>query len=207
MIVKVERVRLRGVIGFTLVYILAAALASWASGNGEFIFYIVFMSLVIAGVVAVHRRVGLSIGLLWCLSFWGFMHMAGGLMPIPETWPRGGETAVLYNLWLIPERFKFDQMVHVYGFGIATWLCWQALSARVLGEDGGALRPTFGVLILCAAGGMGFGALNEVVEFVATLTLPETNVGGYRNTGWDLVANLVGCAVAAMIIYLGRERE
>ncbi|MFV1996026.1 MAG: hypothetical protein ACC661_11380 [Verrucomicrobiales bacterium] len=48
---------------------------------------------------------------------------------------------------------------------------------------------------------MGFGALNEVVEFVATLTLPNTNVGGYVNTGWDLVANLLGCALAALIIY------
>ena len=45
--------------------------------------------------------------------------------------------------------------------------------------------------MLCAAAGSGFGALNEVVEFIAVLTIPETNVGGYENTGWDLVANLV----------------
>jgi hypothetical protein len=47
---------------------------------------------------------------------------------------------------------------------------------------------------------MGFGALNEVIEFAATLTMPHTNVGGYVNTGWDLVSNLVGCALAAVII-------
>jgi hypothetical protein len=60
--------------------------------------------------------------------------------------------------------------------------------------------------VLCAAGGMGFGALNEVVEFVAVLTLPETNVGGYENTGWDLVANLVGCVLAAVLIRLMDRR-
>jgi hypothetical protein len=201
-----EKVRLDRVIWFTLFYIAVASVVCWTRGNGEFIFYIVIMALVMAGVVALHRRVGLSIGLLWCLSIWGLLHMAGGLMPIPETWPRGGGSAVLYNLWVIPGQLKFDQVVHAYGFGITTWLCWQALRARVRSEDGGALRPTFGVLLLCAAGGMGFGALNEVVEFVATLTLEETNVGGYRNTGWDLVANLVGCAVAAVVIYFGRER-
>jgi hypothetical protein len=53
---------------------------------------------------------------------------------------------------------------------------------------------------------MGFGALNEVVEFAATLTLEETNVGGYWNTGWDLVANLVGCMAAAVIIFFWRKR-
>ena len=47
---------------------------------------------------------------------------------------------------------------------------------------------------------MGFGALNEVVEFAATLSVPETNVGGYVNTGWDLVSNLVGCITAAILI-------
>ena len=53
----------------------------------------------------------------------------------------------------------------------------------------------------------GFGAINEVIEFVATLALPETNVGGYINTGWDLVANLVGATAAALIIYIGNKAQ
>ena len=47
---------------------------------------------------------------------------------------------------------------------------------------------------------MGFGALNEVGEFVATLLVPKTNVGGYANTGRDLVANLVGVLIAAVVL-------
>jgi hypothetical protein len=71
---------------------------------------------------------------------------------------------------------------------------------------GGRAEPTPGLMVLAATAGMGLGALNEVVEFLATLALPNTNVGGYLNTGWDLVANLVGAAVAATIIYrLGRR--
>jgi len=64
-----------------------------------------------------------------------------------------------------------------------------------------------GLLVLCAAAGMGFGALNEVIEFAATILVPETNVGGYMNTGWDLVSNLVGCVLAAVIIRLTYNRS
>ena len=49
-------------------------------------------------------------------------------------------------------------------------------------------------------------ALNEVIEFFATLSMPKTNVGGYINTGWDLVANLVGSSAAALLIY-STQRE
>lgn len=44
--------------------------------------------------------------------------------------------------------------------------------------------------------GQGVGAFNEVVEFGASHLLAATNVGGYENTGRDLVANLLGTAVA-----------
>jgi hypothetical protein len=45
-----------------------------------------------------------------------------------------------------------------------------------------------------------------VVEFAATRLLPETNVGGYDNTGWDLVANLVGTLAAVAVVRLVRPR-
>jgi hypothetical protein len=54
---------------------------------------------------------------------------------------------VLYSLWLIPKKLKDDQVVHVYGFGITTWLCWQALRAGVLGRFGLQLEPTVGMMV------------------------------------------------------------
>ena len=47
---------------------------------------------------------------------------------------------------------------------------------------------------------MGFGAMNELVEFAATMTMPDTNVGGYVNTGFDLVANFIGASAACLLI-------
>jgi hypothetical protein len=76
------------------------------------------------------------------------------------------------------------------------------MSAAIRPNDGTPPRPSLGLMVLAAAAGMGLGALNELVEFVATLLIPETNVGGYLNTGWDLVANFVGASFAAAVIYL-----
>ena len=46
----------------------------------------------------------------------------------------------------------------------------------------------------------GRGALNEVVEFAASHLLSATNVGGYENTGRDLVANLCGSLTAGVLL-------
>jgi hypothetical protein len=186
---------------FTAAYLLAAAVGAVASGNSEFLFYILVM-LVLVGLVAVlHLKMGLPAPALWALSIWGLAHMAGGLVPVPESWPVHGPNRVLYSLWLIPDRLKYDQVVHAYGFGVTTWICWLGLKSTLRGF-GVAVAPTVGRLLLVWAAGQGFGALNEVIEFVATLLVPETNVGGYRNTGWDLVSNLVGATLAVFAIAL-----
>ena len=175
---------------FTLLYIAAAVIGATMSGNSEFIFYIVVMVVLTAVIVTAHLRIKLPIIMLWCFSIWGLAHMAGGLVPVPDGWPINGDKRVLYSLWLVPELLKYDHIVHAYGFGITTWLCWLGLSSAFQGR-GLTPAPSIGLLLLCWAGGMGFGALNEVIEFVAVLCMPDTNVGGYINTGWDLDGNLL----------------
>jgi hypothetical protein len=44
---------------------------------------------------------------------------------------------------------------------------------------------------------MGLGAINEIIEFVATVVVPETGVGGYVNNALDLCWNGVGATIAA----------
>lgn len=187
------------VIAFTSTYMAAALAFSFVVKNSEFIYYFVVMLLLIGAIVTLHRTIRLHAGALWGLSIWGLLHMAGGLMPIRRSWPVSGDSYVLYNWWLIPGFLKYDQVVHAYGFGLVTWICWECLR-KAFETRGASIAPSGGLLILCVAGGMGFGALNEVVEFIATLTLPSTNVGGYENTGWDLVSNLVGCVATAGMI-------
>ncbi len=186
---------------FTSVYLVGALMTAVQGSNYEFLLYIGVVVLMMGVVWVVHGRVALTSGALWCLSIWGLAHMAGGLVVVPESWPVMGTNRVLYSLWLIPDRLKYDHVVHAYGFGVTTWVCWQGLRAA-LGGRHQRVRPTPGLMLLCAAAGLGFGALNEVIEFAATLLVPETNVGGYLNTGWDLVANLFGATVAVTAIWI-----
>ena len=185
---------------FTGFYMLTSVIAASIQKNEEFVFYIVVMVLLITSLVMVHKRVNFSPGLLWGLSLWGLLHMMGGLIHMPEAWTQDGSQPVLYSWWIIQDWLKYDQVVHAFGFGTTTFVCWQILRSNIESRYGKSPEPTFGLCLLCAAGGMGFGALNEVVEFIATLTMPETNVGGYMNTGWDLVFNLIGCTAAAIIV-------
>ena len=186
---------------FTSVYLVGALITAVQVSNYEFLLYIGVVVLMMGVVWVVHGRVALTSGALWCLSIWGLAHMAGGLVVVPESWPVMGTNRVLYSLWPIPDRLKYDHVVHAYGFGVTTWVCWQGLRAA-LGGRHQRVRPTPGLMLLCAAAGLGFGALNEVIEFAATLLVPETNVGGYLNTGWDLVANLFGATVAVTAIWI-----
>jgi hypothetical protein len=141
--------------------------------------------------------------------------MAGGLITVPEDWPTDGGFRVLYSWWVLTSPMasagepsgwlKYDQIVHAYGFGVATWLCWQGLCGALRPLVGDTPHPTPGLMVLVAAAGMGLGALNEVVEFIAT-RITVTNVGGYVNTGWDLIFNAVGASIAAAILYAAAPR-
>ncbi len=197
----------KDVILFTGAYLLPAVAAAVWTRNGEFVFYSAVMLTLVAAVSVAHRRSRLSRAVLWGLSLWGLAHMVGGLVPVPDNWPTNGPNKVVYSWWLIPEFLKYDQIVHVFGFYVTTLVCWQGLSAIVRDDRSDRpLPPTFGVLLLCAAASQGFGALNEVIEFAATLLVPKTNVGGYVNTGWDLVSNLIGTAAAAVWLRLSASR-
>jgi hypothetical protein len=51
---------------------------------------------------------------------------------------------------------------------------------------------------------LGLGALNEMVEFIATLAHHGAHAGGYWNTGWDLVANFAGATAAGLVLVRSR---
>ena len=175
-------------------FMLPSFAAALFLGNLEFLFYAVVTALLALAVWAMHRRVGFTGGLLWLLTLWAAIHMLGGLVPVPSGLP-AREPRVFYNLWLVPGYLKYDQIVHAFGFGVTAWAVWQGLRSMFP-----AARPTLGVLLIVWTAAMGFGALNEVVEFAAVLAVEETNVGDFDNAMWDLVANMLGAAAACGLI-------
>ena len=180
---------------FNATYITFFGLYAVLQGNFEFLFYVSIVVAIFALLLMKYKKLGLQYDVLWGLSIWGFIHMMGGNLLI--------NGSVLYNLVLIPiitlqegaSIFKYDQLVHLFGFGVTTVLSWQLLKPYV--KEG--FNPiTIGILVVMA--GSGFGAINEVIEFIATISLPETNVGGYYNTSLDMVFNLLGGLLALVYI-------
>lgn len=197
---------------FTALYMLGFTAYAISRGNGEFVFYAIVMVVLIAGVSAMHRRVKFSPSVLWLLAIWGLLHMAGGNVPVPARlapdWapPAGATnpTTVLYNMRAAPWLPKYDQFVHAFGFACATLASFEALRACIRSMKPGAPTVPIGLAIACFLIGMGLGAMNEVVEFTATRFM-NTNVGGYENTGWDLVSNMTGSLAAALWVWISNR--
>ena len=192
--------RLRWVTTVVLATIGGGVAIAWSKLNLEFLFYASTVALQIALFLYIDRRVKFSPLVLWGLTLWAILHFAGGLMPIPESLTEPGRPTNLYNLRLFPWFPKYDQIVHAYGFGMTVILIYEAICVRI----GRTLRIdlVLGSMLFLAA--MGLGAINEVIEFLAVLLMPDTNVGGYENTGWDLVSNGTGAFIA--ICWLKRFR-
>ena len=192
----------RWVLSFTLVYFVAFTLWFAVQRDQEFFAYSVTMAVLIVIVLAVIvlRFVTLPLGMLWALSLWGLAHKAGGGVPVRDE--------VLYAVTVVPIAgsgefaiLKYDQILHAFGSGVVTGLLWHVMVSFYP-----AMRGTWGIYVYSALAAMGIGALHELVEFVAVLAFPETNVGGYHNTMLDLVFNGVG-VLAALALILRAERR
>ena len=169
-----------------LIYIPVFTFIALSRTNYEFLLYVGVILVVAAWILWKQRSVQFDRTILWGLTIWGLMHMAGGNIHV-----RGD---VLYSLQLFPlvsapfHILRYDQVVHTFGFGVVTLVGYHVLRSY-LREP---LQQWWALALLIVLIGSGVGAINEIVEFIAVLTVPETGVGGYHNTMLDLVFNLIG---------------
>lgn len=181
-----------------LIYIPIFAIVAMQKLNFEFLLYVGVVILALGFIVAKQHKVKLEPMILWGLTIWGFMHLSGGNIRV------GGE--VLYELILVPlvphyNILRYDQVVHVLGFCMATLVCHHLLKPY-LRTDITKWRTLCLLIVLM---GSGVGAFNEIIEFIAQETVPETHVGGYTNTMLDLIANLTGGLLAVTWLALKRR--
>ncbi len=185
-----------------VLYMLICSTLALIQGNSEFIMYAVVMVAFILIVLALHLRIRFTPLTLWLLAIWGLLHMCGGTISINPQYTdpfRAATTdadrptdAVLYSMRLFPNFPRYDQFIHTFGFFSATVACYEAVRELL------SAKRTFALACIAALMGIGLGALNEVIEFIAVLIFPDTNVGGYTNTAWDLVSNTIGATLAAL---------
>jgi len=182
----------RIIVGANGVYIPIFTALAWSRGNDEFLLYVAVIIVILGLLVWQQPRLKFDATVLWGLTVWGLMHMAGGNIRVGD--------GVLYEVILLPlvpslSILRYDQVVHAFGFGVATLVCFHMLKPYLREGVGKPVALMFLVVMM----GSGLGALNEILEFVAVLTMPETNVGGYENTALDLCSNLLGGTIAAVV--------
>lgn len=186
---------------FTLAYLIPFTVAFVSKGDGEFIWYaliVVGLFFLVIGTLPTSR---FPKGVVWSLSVWALLHMAGGGIKIG--------TGVLYGLLLLPIYngggemilLKYDQVVHAFGFGVCAYIIFHFLRRYT------ADPYQFGIYAIAALGGIGLGVLNEIAEFVATILFPDNGVGGYVNTSLDLVFNTLGAVIVMTGVALSHKRN
>jgi hypothetical protein len=144
--------------------------------------YLPLMVASIAAVVVVDRKAGpLPGAVLWLLSVWGALHLAGGLVGDPS-----GRSTILYNWWLLDGWLRYDQVVHGFGIAVVTVALAHAARRRE--------RPVLRGFVWGQAIGVG----NEVVENVFARLVEGSNVGDAVNTAWDLGWHVIGGAAAVV---------
>ena len=163
--------------------------------NYEFVIYVGVILFFICIVGISLKKVDYTLGTLVGLTVWSALHLAGGGIMIGE--------GRLYDVMLIQLSetypiWRYDQLVHIWGFGASTLVVFSLLS-------GPLKRPVENPIalgIVLVMGGLGMGALNEILEFVVSIFVPQSGVGGYINTSLDLCADLIGAILALFYIRL-----
>ncbi len=187
------------IILFTILYVLAFLIYYLSIKNYEFLWYILVLVFFFCLIFFTLKKTKFDYWILWGLSIWGFLHMCGGGLIV------NGD--VLYNLKIfhlfdIGDTFvlKFDQLVHLYGFFVTSLVAFDVLKKQIKSNTNWNL-----IFIVSALISMGLGAVNELIEFIATVTIKSVNVGGYYNTSLNIVFNTIGAFLA--IIFMRKRKN
>ena len=181
-------VNVLSVLGFGFYYV--------QSFNYEFIAYGVSIIVVIGLLYGTLHITRFPTYIITGITIWALLHMMGGSIQTAD--------GVLYAYRVIPifdgggdfYILKMDQVIHAFLYGVVGLMFYHLLREVVGIRTHGVVVAV--IAVLAAAG---FSILNEIVEFTAAVTLPETGVGGYENTVLDLIFNLTGAALAVFVIH------
>jgi putative membrane protein len=177
-------------IQFICGYVLTGALLVWSlfSQNFEFLFYGITTVILVALLHKGDQHFSFGSNVLWGFNIWIILHILGGLLPVGDS--------VLYSFLLLDmvgepySILKYDQIVHFYCYFIAALLIW-----KIVSDLNSSSMVTTSIITILAASGI--GGVNEIIEFLATVFIPDTNVGGYENTAIDIICNFLGACAAA----------
>jgi putative membrane protein len=183
----------RGSVQVAAVGVAGFCIYGFATGSPSTVGYV--SSVIVIGATIVWLRRAVLPGLLAAgLVIAAMATLAGGLINVGQD--------ILYNASIGPYSktlgthfLQYDHFAHAYVSFVVAFACWVMLAAPHAGAE-----HRRELVLLAVGGALGLGALNEVVEFLATLAHHGAHAGGYWNTGWDLVCNFIGAGTAGLVI-------
>jgi hypothetical protein len=186
-----------GVILFSLLYLVLGGVYFMRDLNHEFIIYVAVIVVIFGAVFATLRYTKFPVWMLWLLSIWGLMHVAGGVVPTPD--------GVLFAYKIYPFLdaggdmyiLKYDQVVHAYLYGLVA-----VMSLHTLRIIFGVVGHNFLVNLAAVMISLGISGMNEIMEFLIAINLERHGIGGYENAMLDLIFNLGGATVAVAVYHL-----
>lgn len=161
--------------------------------NFEFLAYVGTIVVVAGLLFGTLRWTKFPTSVIAGITIWGILHMLGGSVMTPD--------GVLYAYRIFPffdgggdfYILKFDQVVHAFLYGVVGLMFLHTLREIV------GIKTHLAVIAFVAIfASAGFSIINEAIEFLASVNLPETGVGGYYNTVLDMIFNLFGAAIAVI---------
>ncbi len=179
------------VIAFSALYLFLGGLYFMRDLNLEFVIYVAVIVVIFAGVFSTLRATQFPVWMLWLLSVWGLMHVAGGLVQTVD--------GVLFAYKIYPFMdyggdfyiLKYDQVVHMYLYALVALMSYHALRVPL-----GVAQKTFLVALAACMISLGISGMNEIMEFLIAVTVERNGVGGYENAMLDLIFNFSGAFLA-----------
>ena len=167
---------------FTIRYIL--------SKNYEFLTYVVVLGATIYFIFKSDKFFKYPALARWGFAIWMFLHLAGGSFKIAGV--------RLYDYILVPlvgepyNFLRYDQVIHTYCYFVITLFVYSVV--LFVAKDKIRTKTAFVLIFL---GGIGIGAINEIIEFSTVALFNAKGVGDYFNNSLDLIFNSLGALIAA----------
>jgi hypothetical protein len=167
----------------------------WAERPTKLIGYVALIVVVGAFLGITYPKQRYPNSLLWGVTLWSALHFVGGSVFF--------QSKATYDVVLIPlteNMLRYDQLVHVFGFGLATLFVFHILQSALAKP----ITNWFAIGVAVVMAGLGIGAINEMVEFVFLPWMPTAG-NDYSNALLDLFADVIGALIAFGVIY-GQEK-
>jgi hypothetical protein len=185
-----KKTELKVLLYFTILYLAVFSVIALIKANYEFFYYIVLMSILIFFIVKFHKKFHLPIPVMTGLTIVGAMHIFGGQLHF--------NNIRLYDIWIIPSIFKYDNLIHLIAIFISTLVIYSLLYPH-LDKKLEHNRWSLSLILILIA--MGLGAFNKVIELGAVIFLGASGqVGDYLNNAIDLMYNLGGAVLACFYL-------